>query len=194
MEKGQADAGLKGSIFSWAVGAGAAKGGATLRGRSVGLLGSLQASVADRLVFAKIREGLGGRVRYMVSGSAPLPVSIAEFFQGIGVPIVEGYGLTETSPILTVNPPDAPRAGTVGQAIPGVELRIAEDGEILARGPNIMSGYYNKPEATAEALKDGWFHTGDIGSDRRGRLPADHGPQEGPARDVGRQEDRAAAD
>ncbi len=164
MEKGQAAPGLKGSIFSWAVGAGAARGGATLRGRSVGLLGSLQASLADRLVFAKIREGLGGRVRYMVSGSAPLPVSIAEFFQGIGVPIVEGYGLTETSPILTVNPPDAPRAGTVGRAIPGVELRIAEDGEILARGPNIMSGYYNKPEATAEALKEGWFHTGDIGA------------------------------
>jgi long-chain acyl-CoA synthetase len=164
MEKGQAEAGLKGSIFSWAVGAGAAKGGATLRGRSVGLIGSLQASVADHLVFTKIREGLGGRVRYMVSGSAPLPVAIAEFFQGIGVPIVEGYGLTETSPILTVNPPDAPRAGTVGQVIPGVELRIAEDGEILARGPNIMSGYYNKPEATAEALKDGWFHTGDIGA------------------------------
>jgi long-chain acyl-CoA synthetase len=164
MEKGQAEAGLKSSIFSWAVGAGAAKGGATLRGRSVGLLGSLQASVADHLVFAKIREGLGGRVRYMVSGSAPLPIAIAEFFQGIGVPIVEGYGLTETSPILTVNPPDAPRAGTVGQVIPDVEIRIAEDGEILARGPNIMSGYWNKPEATAEALKDGWFHTGDIGA------------------------------
>jgi long-chain acyl-CoA synthetase len=164
IEKGQAEQGFKSTVFGWAVGAGAARGGAELRGRSVGLLGSLQASVADRLVFAKIRDGLGGRVRYMVSGSAPLPVAIAEFFQGIGIPIIEGYGLTETSPILTVNPPGAPRAGTVGRAIPGVELRIAADGEILARGPNIMSGYYHKPEATAEALHDGWFHTGDIGA------------------------------
>jgi long-chain acyl-CoA synthetase len=171
MEKGQAEPGLKGSIFGWAVGAGTARGEATLRGQSVGILGSLQAAVADHLVFTKIRAGLGGRIRYLVSGSAPLPASIAEFFQGIGLPIIEGYGLTESSPILTVNPPDAPRVGTVGRALPGVELRIAADGEILARGPNIMSGYYNKPEATAEALKDGWFHTGDIGTiDAQGYL------------------------
>jgi long-chain acyl-CoA synthetase len=170
-EKGQAEPGLKGSIFKWAIGAGTSRGKAELAGRSVGLIGSVQASLADRLVFTKIRDGLGGRVRYLVSGSAPLPTSIAEFFQGIGLPIIEGYGLTETSPILTVNPPGAPRAGTVGRAIPGVELRIAEDGEILARGPNIMSGYYNKPEATAEALRDGWFHTGDIGTiDEEGYL------------------------
>jgi long-chain acyl-CoA synthetase len=164
MDKGLAEQGLKGSIFSWAVGAGAARGEATLRGRSVGVFGALQCSVADRLVFAKIREALGGRIRYLVSGSAPLDDKIAEFFHGIGLPILEGYGLTETSPILTVNPPDAPRVGTVGRALPGIELRIAEDGEILARGPNIMQGYYNKPEATATALEGGWFHTGDIGS------------------------------
>jgi long-chain acyl-CoA synthetase len=115
-------------------------------------------------VFGKIRENLGDRVRYLVSGSAPLPGNIAEFFQGIGLPIIEGYGLTETAPILSVNPPDAPRVGTVGLALPGVEMRIAEDGEIVARGPNIMRGYLNKPEATADALRDGWFHTGDIGT------------------------------
>ncbi len=137
----------------------------------MGIIGSVQASLADTLVFSKIRENLGGRIRYLVSGSAPLPAEIAEFFQGIGLPIIEGYGLTETSPILTVNPPNAPRVGTVGQALPGVELRIAEDGEILARGPNIMLGYLNKPEATAEALRDGWFHTGDIGTiDEHGYL------------------------
>jgi long-chain acyl-CoA synthetase len=164
LEKGQAEEGLKRKIFQWSMAAGQARGRAQLTGRSLGLVGELQASVADRLVFAKIRNNLGGRIRYLVSGSAPLPTAIAAFFQGLGLPIIEGYGLTETAPILTVNPPGAPRLGTVGRAITGVELRIAEDGEILARGPNIMRGYYNKPQATAEALKDGWFHTGDIGT------------------------------
>jgi long-chain acyl-CoA synthetase len=98
-----------------------------------------------------------------VSGSAPLSNEIAGFFQSCGFNIIEGYGLTESSPVLTVNPPAAPRLGSVGRAVSGVELRIAEDGEILARGPNIMTGYYNKPEATAAALDNGWLRTGDIG-------------------------------
>jgi long-chain acyl-CoA synthetase len=164
VEKGQAGSVLKSAVFRWAIGVGRARGEAILRGRALSPLTSIQASLADRLVFAKIREGLGGRLRYFVSGSAPLSGSIAEFFHGIGLPVIEGYGLTETAPILTVNPPEAPRVGTVGKPIQGVELRIATDGEILARGANVMKGYYRKPDATAAVLKDGWFHTGDIGT------------------------------
>jgi len=154
----------KAAIFRWAVKAGIAKARARLTGRTPGTLVSARAAVADRLVFSTIRQRLGGRIRFLVSGSAPLGASVLEFFHGIGLPIVEGYGLTETAPILTVNPANAPRAGTVGRPLPNVELRIAPDGEILARGPNVMTGYYNKPEATREVLKDGWFATGDIGA------------------------------
>jgi long-chain acyl-CoA synthetase len=164
MDKGQSASGLKASIFRWAMGVAETRGKASLDGRSAGPLAALQAPFADRLVFTKIRENLGGRLRYLISGSAPLSREIAEVFHGMGLPIIEGYGLTETSPILTVNPPDAPRGGTVGKAVADVDLRIAGDGEILARGPNVMRGYYNKPQATADVLKDGWFHTGDIGS------------------------------
>ena len=164
LEKGAAGSMPKAALFRWAANVAAARGRALLRGRSAPPLVALQSALADRLVFAKVRQGVGGRLRYLVSGSAPLPVEVAEFFHGVGLPIIEGYGLTETAPILTVNPPSAPRAGTVGKAVAGVELRIAADGEILARGPNVMMGYYNKPEATADAIKDGWFHTGDIGA------------------------------
>jgi long-chain acyl-CoA synthetase len=164
MSKGASAPRMRSAIFKWAVNAGVKKASATLRGRAAGPLDRLRARLADRLVFEQVREGLGGRVRFLVSGSAPLGADIAEFFSAIGLPIIEGYGLTETAPILTVNPPDAPRATSAGKPLPGVELRIAEDGEILARGPNLMTGYYNKPEATAEVLKDGWFHTGDVGT------------------------------
>jgi long-chain acyl-CoA synthetase len=148
-EKGTTGPFLKRAMFKWAV--------------NQGLRGGLFKGLADRLVLRKIRDGLGGRLKYLVSGSAPLSKEIAAFFQACGFNIIEGYGLTETSPVLTVNPPEAPRLGTVGRAVRGVELRIADDGEILARGPNIMPGYYNKPEATAAALHNGWLHTGDIG-------------------------------
>lgn len=164
LEKGRAGSPLKARLFQWAVGVGRKRAAAELRGGAPGTITALQSRLADTLVFSKIRAGLGGRLRFAVSGSAPLAPAVHEFFHGIGLPIVEGYGLTETAPILTVNPQRAPRAGTVGRAIPGVELRIAADGEILARGPNIMRGYYNKDQATGEVLQDGWLHTGDIGT------------------------------
>jgi long-chain acyl-CoA synthetase len=164
MEKGTGGSAARAALFRWAVAAGVRTAQATLRGRTAAAFDRMQGRLADRLVFRRVREGLGGRLRYLVSGSAPLGADTAEFFAAIGLPIVEGYGLTETAPILAVNPPGAQRVGTVGRSLPGVELRIASDGEILARGPNVMTGYYKKPEATAEVLKDGWFHTGDVGT------------------------------
>jgi long-chain acyl-CoA synthetase len=163
METGQKTGGFKAAMFRWAVNAGLDQARAVLRGRTAGPITSLKTAIGERLVFSTVREKLGGRLRFVASGSAPLAASVMEFFQAIGVPIIEGYGLTETAPILTFNPLHALRVGTVGRPIAGVDLRIADDGEILARGPNVMRGYLNKPEATAEALKDGWFHTGDIG-------------------------------
>jgi long-chain acyl-CoA synthetase len=152
------------AIFGWAQRIGARALSYRLAGTTpTGLLG-LQLRIADALVFSKIKGALGGRFEFAISGGAPLSSEVAEFFWAAGVRIFEGYGLSETSPVLTLNHHRSVRLGTVGAPIPGVELRIADDGEILARGPSIMRGYYNLDQATAEALgSDGWFHTGDIG-------------------------------
>ena len=150
-------------LFAWAVGVGHAAATARLAGREPGALTRLQLRLADRLVLSKIRARTGGRLRFVVSGSAPLGRAVAEFLFAIGLPVLEGYGLTETSPALTASPLEAPRLGSVGRALPSVQLRIADDGEILARGPNVMVGYYDNTEATAATIRGGWFHTGDIG-------------------------------
>jgi long-chain acyl-CoA synthetase len=133
-------------------------------GKKAGSGLQLRWSIADRLVFSKIRAGLGGRIRTFCSGGAPLAPELAEFFWSLNVPVYQGYGLTETSPVVTANLPTANKVGTVGRPIPHVEVRIAVDGEILVKGPNVMQGYYRKPAETREVLsEDGWFRTGDIG-------------------------------
>jgi len=154
---------LKRRLFNWAMRVGRAYGQRLEAKRHISPWLAVRHRLADRLVFAKIRAKTGGRIRYAISGSAPLNVKVGDFFRTIGMPICEGYGLTETSPVLSFNPPGRQRLGTVGPPLAGVDIRIAEDGEILARGPNVMLGYYRKPELTAEALRDGWFHTGDVG-------------------------------
>jgi long-chain acyl-CoA synthetase len=120
--------------------------------------------LANKLVFSKIREGMGGQVETFTSGGAPLGRELAEWYASIGIRIHEGYGLTETSPVIALNTPINHRIGTVGKILPNLEVRIAEDGEILVRGPSVFKGYWNRPEETKAALVDGWFKTGDIGN------------------------------
>jgi long-chain acyl-CoA synthetase len=155
---------IKQKIFAWAVDVGKRSLPWRLKNQKPpGLLG-IQLGLADKLVFSKIKERLGGRFLFALSGGAPLARDVAEFFWGAGIPIYEGYGLSETSPVISVNTPKAVKMGTVGRPIPGVEVRIAADGEILSKGPNIMKGYWGMPQETAEVIdSEGWFHTGDIG-------------------------------
>ena len=154
----------KQKIFHWSVGVGSKVSQAIQQQEKPSLGLSMKASIANKLVFEKLKAVTGGHLRFFVSGGAPLSKAIAEFFHAAGILILEGYGLTETSPVISVNRPDQWKFGTVGPVMPGVEVKIAEDGEILSRGPHIMQGYFNKPADTKEAIDaDGWFHTGDIG-------------------------------
>jgi long-chain acyl-CoA synthetase len=156
--------GSKQKIFKWALGVAEQRLPYRLSGKPMPFGLGIKSAIADKLVFRKILDRLGGRVKMVLSGGAPLSAELAAFFIGAGLEIYEGYGLTETSPVIAVNSPQARRVGTVGRIIPGVEVRIAEDGEILSRGPHIMKGYWNNDDATRQAIDpDGWFHTGDIG-------------------------------
>jgi long-chain acyl-CoA synthetase len=164
-EKAAAGGRSKEGILLWAVGVARRWARRRVARERVSPLLALQHKVASRVVFSKWRAGVGGRVRIFTSGGAALPEDLGYVFLGAGLPIVQGYGLTETSPVICVNDPADNRIGTVGRPIPNVEVRIAEDGEIETRGPNVMRGYYNKPEETAAVFTaDGWFKTGDIGA------------------------------
>jgi long-chain acyl-CoA synthetase len=163
MEQGSKNAGAKRKLFEWAMET--AKRAAPWRSgeKTASLLLKLQWALADKLVYSKIRVGTGGQLRIVFSGGAPLSRDLAEFFWAIGIAIYQGYGLTETSPVLTSNYPNN-RVGSSGKPIPNVSIRIAEDGEILAKGPCVMQGYYKSPDSTREVMtEDGWFRTGDIG-------------------------------
>jgi long-chain acyl-CoA synthetase len=153
--------GLKRALYNWAMKVGNAHRAETLEWKRPA---SLSWRLADKLVFSKVQHGMGGRVRIYLSGGAPLARQMGEWFADVGIRIDEGYGLTETSPVIAVNTPAHHKLGTVGRPLPNVEVNIADDGEILVRGPSVFQGYWNLPEQTRQALVDGWFHTGDIGN------------------------------
>src|SRR5439155_19621027 len=157
-------ASMRKRIFWWAARLGKRKSANHLAGRSDSVWLRLQLRVADALVFGRIRARTGGRVRYFVSGSAPLSREIGEFFYAMGMLVLSGYGRTETAPFVSINRPDDFVFGTVGRPAPGTEVNVDPDtGEILVRGPQVMRGYVNHPAETARAIDgDGWFHTGDI--------------------------------
>jgi long-chain acyl-CoA synthetase len=170
VKKGTSQEGWRRKVFERALQTGQRYAELKDKGESVPLTLSLQQAVANRLVFSKWREGVGGRLRYFVSGGAPLSPALSYAFLAAGIPILQGYGMTETC-IISANRPDDNRVGSVGLVFTGIEVKIAADGEILVRGPNVMRGYYGHPEETAAVLKDGWFSTGDVGRfDERGHL------------------------
>jgi long-chain acyl-CoA synthetase len=152
--------GAKRHLIAWALNVGRRHLQDTLAGHTPS---SLEWKIADRLLFSKVRQGMGGAVRIYISGGAPLGRELAEWFACVGIRIHEGYGLTETSPVIAVNTPRAHKLGTVGKPLPNIEVRIASDGEILVRGPSVFQGYWNLPQETQRAFVDGWFATGDIG-------------------------------
>ncbi|MER6508514.1 long-chain fatty acid--CoA ligase [Nonomuraea sp. NPDC001636] len=165
------EGGVKLRIFEWARETGLRVSRARQREAAVPVTTRVEHALADRLVFAKLRARFGGRIRFFISGAAPLSRDVAEFFDGAGLTILEGYGLTESSAGSFLNRPESVRFGTVGPPLPGTEVRIADDGEILIGGRGVMRGYHGLPQETAEALADGWLHTGDIGElDQAGRL------------------------
>ena len=151
-------------LFRWGLGVGLRMSRARRSGQRPGLLLTAQHRIADRLVLARIRARFGGRLRFFISGAAALSTEIAEWFDAVGLPVLEGYGLTETCATTFFNRPGRPEYGTVGRPLPGTRVTLAEDGEILVRGPGVMQAYHDLPEATAATMTDGWLHTGDIGA------------------------------
>ena len=164
MQKGHENTGVKRRLFDWAIGVAQRSVKWRAYGEHAPLGLRISWKIADRVVYSKIREGVGGRMRAFISGGGPLSRELAEFFWGVGIPVYQGYGLTETSPVVSANCPNANKVGSVGKPIRHVDVRIAEDGEIFVHGPCVMRGYYEKPEETRAVIsRDGWLATGDIG-------------------------------